>query len=52
MKRSRKPHGETRRSQRPGGKPPAPLSNAVRSGNLLSVSGITPFDSKGELAVG
>ena len=31
---------------------PAPLSNAVRSGNLLFVSGITPFDINREVAIG
>src|ERR671933_730854 len=31
---------------------PAPLSNAVRAGNLLFLSGITPFDLNRNLAKG
>lgn len=36
------------------GGPPikAPLSNAVRSGNLVFVSGVTPFDGDMKLAIG
>lgn len=36
------------------GAPPikAPLSNAVRTGNLVFVSGVTPFDKEMKLAVG